>query len=151
MLPDDLPGDSDDDAPVEPHAVLLPELDPTIMGYKERAFYLGDHAPRVFDTVGNAGQTAWWDGRIVGGWYRRDDGSIAVHPLETLSRAARRALDARADELAEWLGGVGFKTQYSAPYMKRAVHEGGRRTPMSRRCLRGLSLQRSGPPDERTP
>ncbi|MBY4573739.1 hypothetical protein ACN94_09085 [Gordonia paraffinivorans] len=118
VLPDDLPGDSDDDAPVEPHAVLLPELDPTIMGYKERAFYLGDHAPRVFDTVGNAGQTAWWDGRIVGGWYRRDDGSIAVHPLETLSRAARRALAARADELAEWLGGVGFKTQYSAPYMK---------------------------------
>ncbi|MEO9326641.1 winged helix DNA-binding domain-containing protein [Gordonia aurantiaca] len=118
VLPDDLPGDTDDDAPLAPHAVLLPELDPTTMAFKRRDFYLGDHAPMVFDTAGNGGQTAWWDGRIVGGWYRRADGRIAIHPLEPLPRAARRALDARADELTEWLGDATPKTGYAAPYTK---------------------------------
>ncbi|GAC52800.1 hypothetical protein GOAMI_14_01880 [Gordonia amicalis NBRC 100051 = JCM 11271] len=68
VLPDDLPGDSDnedgdgDAEDCEPQAVLLPELDPTTMGFKERDFYLGDHGPAVFDSVGNGGQTAWWAG-----------------------------------------------------------------------------------------
>ncbi|MCR8900096.1 winged helix DNA-binding domain-containing protein [Gordonia sp. GONU] len=122
VLPDDLPGDSDNgdgDDDCEPQAVLLPELDPTTMGFKERDFYLGDHGPAVFDSVGNGGQTAWWDGRIVGGWYRRDDNSIAIHPLEPLPVEARRKLDARAAELAAWLGEAPMKIGYAAPYMRQ--------------------------------
>ncbi|MCZ0911446.1 winged helix DNA-binding domain-containing protein [Gordonia amicalis] len=125
VLPDDLPGDSDsdngdgDDEDCEPQAVLLPELDPTTMGFKERDFYLGDHGSAVFDSVGNGGQTAWWDGRIVGGWYRRDDNSIAIHPLEPLPAEARRKLDARAAELAAWLGDAAMKIGYAAPYMRQ--------------------------------
>ncbi|WGJ86292.1 winged helix DNA-binding domain-containing protein [Gordonia sp. SMJS1] len=122
VLPDDLPDgtgvDGTGDEPVEPQAVLLPELDPTTMGYKERGFYLRGHAPQVFDSAGNGGQTAWWDGRIVGGWYRRADSTIDVVPLEPLSREARRALDARAEELAAWLGDEPLKTGYTAPYAK---------------------------------
>lgn len=122
VLPDDLPDgtgiDGGGDEPVEPQAVLLPELDPTTMGYKERGFYLGNHTAQVFDSVGNGGQTAWWDGRIVGGWYRRPDSSIDIIPLEPLSRDARRALDARADELAAWLGDEPLKTGYAAPYAR---------------------------------
>ncbi|ASR01578.1 winged helix DNA-binding domain-containing protein [Gordonia rubripertincta] len=118
VLPDDLPGATDDED-CEPQAALLPELDPTTMGFKERAFYLGDHGPEIFDSVGNGGQTAWWGGRIVGGWYRRDDNSIAIHPLEPLSADARRKLDARAEELAEWLGDAAMKIGYAAPYMRR--------------------------------
>jgi hypothetical protein len=118
VLPDDVPGDTDLDDPVEPRAVLLPELDPTTMGHKERAFYLGSHAPQIFDTAGNGGQTAWWDGRIVGGWFRRADSSIDIIPLEPLTRAARRALDARAEELAAWLGDEPLKTGYAAPYAR---------------------------------
>ncbi|ATD69471.1 winged helix DNA-binding domain-containing protein [Gordonia amicalis] len=125
VLPDDLPGDSDnedgdgDAEDCEPQAVLLPELDPTTMGFKERDFYLGDHGPAVFDSVGNGGQTAWWDGRIVGGWYRRDDNSIAIHPLEPLPAEARRKLDARAAELAAWLREAPMKIGYAAPYMRQ--------------------------------
>lgn len=112
---DDL--DSDDD--VEPRALLLPELDPATMGWKERDFYLGEHAPHVFDATGNGGQTAWWDGRIVGGWRQdRHDGSIVVHPLEKLPRAATRALDAEAARLADWLGDVRPAPGYPAPFMK---------------------------------
>ena len=62
------PEDTDEVAPPAPWGALLPALDPTTMGWKERGFYLGDHAPLVFDRNGNAGPTAWWDGRIVGGW-----------------------------------------------------------------------------------
>ncbi|ETA05877.1 MULTISPECIES: winged helix DNA-binding domain-containing protein [Gordonia] len=122
VLPDDLPGEAYDEAgdqDCEPQAVLLPELDPTTMGFKERGFYLGDHGPEVFDSVGNGGQTAWWDGRIVGGWYRRDDNSIAIHLLEPLPADARRKLGARAEELAAWLGGGSMKIGYAAPYMRR--------------------------------
>ena len=36
--------------PLEPFVTLLPGLDPTTMGWKERAWYLGDHRPRIFDT-----------------------------------------------------------------------------------------------------
>ncbi|MCR5977560.1 winged helix DNA-binding domain-containing protein [Gordonia jinghuaiqii] len=122
VLPDDLPGDADDTAPREAQAALLPELDPVTMGYKQRDFYLGGHGPQVFDTTGNGGQTAWWDGRIVGGWYRRADGSVTVHPLESLPRDARRALDARAEELAGWLGDEPLKTGYPAPYARGTLH-----------------------------
>ncbi|MHC3001789.1 winged helix DNA-binding domain-containing protein [Gordonia metallireducens] len=115
VLPDDL----DTDENCEPQAVLLPELDPTTMGFKERGFYLGDHGPEVFDSVGNGGQTAWWGGRIVGGWYRRDDNSIAIHPLEALPADARRKLDVRAEELAAWLGDGSMKIGYAAPYMRK--------------------------------
>lgn len=51
VLPDDL-------APVgelEPWVALLPGLDPTVMGWKGRAWYLGDHASELFDRNGNAG------------------------------------------------------------------------------------------------
>ena len=72
VLPDDV-----EPAPgVEPWAALLPVLDPTVMGWKERAFYLGDHAPQLFDTNGNAGTTAWWDGRVVGCWVQDEAGVV---------------------------------------------------------------------------
>ena len=45
-----------------PAAALLPTLDPTTMGWKERDWYLGPHASVLFDSNGNAGPTVWWDG-----------------------------------------------------------------------------------------
>ena len=59
LLPDDL-----DDVPEpEPWAALLPVLDPTTMGWKQRDFYLDpEDKPYLFDTNGNGGTTAWWAG-----------------------------------------------------------------------------------------
>lgn len=117
VLADDLPSDADDE--VEPRAFLLPELDPTTMGWKVRDFYLGAHGSRVFDRNGNGGQTAWWDGRIVGGWRQhRDDGRIEVHTFETLPKAATRQFSERAEELAAWLGEVRPAPGYPAPFMR---------------------------------
>jgi hypothetical protein len=53
LLPDDL----DEVTYDQPWAALLPVLDPTVMGWKSRDFYLGPHREQLFDTRGNAGTT----------------------------------------------------------------------------------------------
>jgi hypothetical protein len=114
-----LPDDPHDDEPVAPWAALLPALDPTTMGWKERGFYLGDHAERMFDANGNGGPTAWWDGRIVGGWTQDEAGRVVVVPAEPLGRDATRALEKKAAALTEWLGGDVVKSIYQSPLVRR--------------------------------
>lgn len=115
-----LPDDTGPVEPVEPWAALLPVLDPTTMGWKERDFYLGPHAPVLVDTAGNAGATAWWDGRIVGGWYSGDDGRIHLVPAEPWSAPARRALQVEADRLQGWLDGERLPALYASLLVRRA-------------------------------
>ena len=114
VLPDDL----DDEPPVAPWAALLPALDPTTMGWKGRDFYLGEHAARLFDANGNGGPTAWWDGRIVGGWSQDDAGRVVVVPAEPLARDAKAALDGKAAELTAWLDGDVVKSIYQSPLVR---------------------------------
>jgi Winged helix DNA-binding domain len=97
---------ADEDAPpaAEPWAALLPALDPTAMGWRDRAWYVGEHAPALFDRSGNIGPTAWWDGRIVGGWAQRQDGEIAIRLLEDAGSEASAAIAAEAQRLREWTG-----------------------------------------------
>jgi len=116
---------ADDLAPTplpEPTATLLPTLDPTTMGWKERDWYLGEHAGILFDTNGNAGPTVWWDGRIVGGWSQRRDGEIALGLLEDVGRDARAAIDAEAGRLHAWIGDVRFSPGFLPPF-QRALAE----------------------------
>lgn len=104
--------------PVQPWAALLPSLDPTTMGWKERDWYLGAHAAHVFDRNGNAGATAWWDGRIVGGWRQDDSGAVEVQLLEDVGAEARTALEAEAARLTEWLAGTRIAPRFPAPLAK---------------------------------
>ncbi len=99
-----LAADQDEPAAVEPWPALLPALDPTAMGWRERAWYLGEHAAALFDRSGNIGPTAWWDGRIVGGWAQRPDGEIAVRLLEDTGTEASAAIAAEAQRLRQWIG-----------------------------------------------
>jgi hypothetical protein len=117
LLPDDL-----DDVPEpEPWAALLPVLDPTTMGWKQRGFYLDEEdVPHLFDTNGNAGTTAWWAGRIVGCWVQDDDGVVSVVLRHDIGDEARSALDAEASRLTEWLDGHRVGTVYTSPLMKSA-------------------------------
>ena len=114
LLPDDLA----EVAPVEPWPALLPVLDPTVMGWKERDFFLGPHAEALFDRNGNAGTTAWWDGRVVGCWVQDDDGVVLVRFLEDIPARAGAALQEEADRLTSWLDGVRVSTVYPSPAMK---------------------------------
>ena len=109
---------ADDLAPVpavEPWVALLPALDPTPMGWTGRGWFLGEHAPALFDRSGNIGPTVWWDGRIVGGWAQRTDGEIAFRLLEDVGAAAVAAVQAAADQLARWLGGIRATPQFRTP------------------------------------
>ena len=114
MLAADLPG-LDAPAP-QPWAALLPALDPTAMGWRERDWYVGEHAAALFDRSGNIGPTAWWDGRIVGGWAQRENGEIAVRLLEDIGAEAAAALTAEAGRLGEWIGpGARLKPRFRTP------------------------------------
>jgi hypothetical protein len=109
---------ADDLAPppaAEPWVALLPALDPTVMGWSGRGWYLGDHGPTLFDRNGNAGPTVWWDGRIVGGWASRKDGEIAVRLLEDVGADATAAVEAAAGGLADWLGPVRVTPRFRTP------------------------------------
>ena len=116
VLPDDLEVEPD----AEPWCALLPGLDVTTMGWFDRDWYLGGHRGQVFDTNGNGGPTIWCNGRIVGGWAQHADGRVELQLLEDVGRDAKRALTRRADELAEWLGGVRISARFPSP-LTRAV------------------------------
>jgi hypothetical protein len=111
--------DLDPVAAAEPWVALLPLLDPTVMGWKGRAFYLSAHGPQLFDSAGNAGTTAWVDGRVVGAWVQDPDGVVQLRLLdEDVSPAAHEALVAEAQRLTEWLDGQRVFTVYPSPAMQ---------------------------------
>lgn len=116
LLPDDV------DPVPEPGewAALLPTLDPTVMGWRGREFYLGPHKEMTFDSAGNAGTTAWWNGQIVGCWVQDADGRVRVHLLQDLPPRAVRALNARAEALTAWLDGVVVIGVYASAAMVQA-------------------------------
>lgn len=110
--------DLDPVAAPESWIALLPLLDPTVMGWKGRAFYLGPHAPQLFDSAGNAGTTVWVDGRVVGAWVQDRDGVVKVRLLEDVSSTTREALAAEARRLTDWLDGQRVFTVYPSPAMQ---------------------------------
>ena len=115
---------ADDLEPVDPPppwAALLPGLDPTVMGWKERDWYLGPHAPALFDRAGNAGPTVWWDGRIVGGWAQRPDGEIVIGMLEDVGREAKTAIDAEAARVRAWLGATRITPRFPTPLARELL------------------------------
>jgi hypothetical protein len=104
--------------PPPPWAALLPTLDPTTMGWKDRDWYLGPHGRTLFDANGNAGPTVWWDGRVVGGWSQRKDGEIVWRLLEDAGADARAAIEAEAERLAAWLGDVRLSPGFLPPFQR---------------------------------
>jgi hypothetical protein len=117
MLPDDRPPAKKP----RPWAALLPALDPTVMGWSQRSWFLGDHKAALFDRSGNAGPTVWWNGRIIGGWAQRKDGEIAVRLLEDVGADAARAVDKEAERLQAWLGRARVTPRFRIPLERELV------------------------------
>ncbi|HYF11277.1 MAG TPA: winged helix DNA-binding domain-containing protein [Actinomycetota bacterium] len=111
VLRDDLPRVSAPRASV----AFLPGLDPTVMGWKERAWYLGSHGPRLFDRSGNAGPTIWAAGRVVGGWAQTHGGEIEIELLAPVDRSTRSAIETERERLRSWLGDVRVTPRFRSP------------------------------------
>jgi len=116
-----LPGDEAPVEPAEPHVALLPALDPTVMGWTGRDWFLGPHAPALFDRSGNPGPTVWWDGRVVGGWAQRAGGEVVFRLLEDVGTDVTSAVEAEATRLAGWLGVVRVTPRFRTPLEKQLV------------------------------
>jgi hypothetical protein len=113
-LADDL--DRVDDA--DPWVALLPGLDPTTMGWKDRGWYLGDRATDLFDRNGNAGPEVWANGRVVGPWAQTEEGEVVVELFARLDATTRARLDAERARLAAWLGDVRIRPRFGTPLAK---------------------------------
>jgi Winged helix DNA-binding domain len=109
VLPDDLEAVE----PPQRWVALLPGLDPSIMGWKERAWYLGRHETDLFDTNGNAGPTVWANGRVIGAWGQTPDGRIVTKLMTRVDAGTRSMLEAERERLREWLGDVRIRTRFS--------------------------------------
>jgi hypothetical protein len=116
-----LPDDLDPVDPPEPWAALLPGLDPTTMGWYHRDWYVGPHRAQVFDRNGNGGSTAWWDGRIVGGWSQTSTGAVVLQLLEDVGAEGRAELEAEAARLEAWLDGTRIAQRFPSPLSRAAA------------------------------
>jgi hypothetical protein len=110
-----LDGDLEFPADAPPVAALLPALDPTPMGWQSRAWYLGPHAPALFDRTGNIGPTVWWAGRVVGGWAQRASGEVTWRLLEDIGADGAAAVAAEAAVLEAWLGPSRVTPRFRTP------------------------------------
>jgi hypothetical protein len=119
---------ADDLEPVDgpgPWVALLPGLDSTVMGWKERDWYLGERGAELFDRNGNAGPTVWVNGRVVGGWAQAADGEIVVELLERVDARSSTRIARECEHLRDWLGEVRVKARFPAPHEKRLAARGG--------------------------
>jgi hypothetical protein len=108
----------DVDEPADDAVALLPGLDATPMGVKERAWFLGAHQEALFDRSGNIGPTVWWRGRVVGGWTQRSDGAVVTELLEPVSASAAETIAVESRRLENWLGAVRVKWRYPTPLQR---------------------------------
>ncbi|MEV6384715.1 winged helix DNA-binding domain-containing protein [Streptomyces sp. NPDC051773] len=122
---------SEDEEPVrdsgEPWAALLPALDPTAMGWRERDWYLAPGLRRaLFDRSGNIGPTVWWNGRVVGGWAQRADGEVVWRLLDTggVGREAEQRIREEAARLRGWVGDTRLTPRFRTPLEKELATGG---------------------------
>jgi hypothetical protein len=115
-----MPGDLESPEPSESVA-LLPALDPTTMGWKERDGYLGEHGAlgaSLFDRNGNAGPTVWVDGQVVGAWAQRNDGSIVTELLVDVPVRRQRQIAREAERLRDLIGDARVTPRFPTPLQR---------------------------------
>ncbi len=108
-------------SPFDGHVTFLPALDPTPMGWKEREWYLGEHATfggPLFDRNGNVGPTIWMGGRVVGGWAQRPGGEVVWRLLQDIGSEGAASVEEEADRLTTWLSGEVVTPRFPTPLQK---------------------------------
>lgn len=115
-----LPDDVEPISSPEHWVALLPGLDPTVMGWKERDWYLGRHERDLFDRNGNGGPTVWANGRVVGAWGQTDGGEIVTKLLVRVDAATRARIEDERERLRAWFGDVRIRTRFGTE-LERAL------------------------------
>jgi hypothetical protein len=119
VLPDDL--DARDPIDDTPWVALLPSLDPTAMGWKQRDWYLGEWTTfggPLFDRNGNVGPTVWVNGEVVGGWTQQPTGGIVYELLQPVDSTTRRQIAAAAEQLRSAIGDARVTPRFPTPLQK---------------------------------
>ena len=113
-----LPDDLSDEADAEPWVALLPGLDPTAMGWKDRSWCYGEHTTfggPLFDRNGNVGPTVWANGRVVGAWTQRKDGSVVHELVQPVDARSKKAIMVAAEQLRVTIGDARVTPRFPAP------------------------------------
>lgn len=110
-----LADDTDAEEQPPPTAALLPALDPTPMGWKERQWYLPEDPTPLYDRNGNVGPTVWWDGEVVGAWAVTPAGEIRVRLLVDRGQACAEAVEAAVAALEPRLEGAAVVPSFPTP------------------------------------
>lgn len=117
---DDIADKFENAAVADRWAALLPGLDPTSMGWKERDWYLDPSiASEIIDRNGNIGPTIWVDGAIVGGWNQRTDASITTEFYLPVTASQNKRVEVEINRVQELLGDVVVKPRFPSPNQSR--------------------------------
>jgi hypothetical protein len=98
-----------------PWVALLPGLDPTPMGWKERDWYLGSYKEALFDTNGNVGPSVWHNGRIIGVWGQDQNRKVVYGLLEPVPAKVTRAIEQEVASVEEWIGDTKVTPRFRTP------------------------------------
>ena len=102
-----------------PCVCLLPDLDPYIMGYRDRLRFLTPkHRSKVFDRAGNAMSTVWVNGRVAGAWRQRKDGSVASGLFEQVSEEENTLLTSEVHRLEKFLDDESLSPRTHTPFTR---------------------------------
>ena len=102
-----------------PYVFLLPVLDPYIMGYRDRRRFMAqEHRAKVFDRAGNAVPTVWVNGRVVGAWGQRKDGSVVYDLFEQVDEGERVLLADEIGRLQSFLDGEYVPPRFRTPFTR---------------------------------
>ena len=107
--------------PTEEWAALLPSLDPTPMGWKNRDWYLADRARELFDRNGNIGPTIWANGSIVGGWAQAGDGDIRLELFDDIGPLLTSMVEAEVEDVAAFVEGAVVTPRFRTPLERRLL------------------------------
>lgn len=117
-------GEHAHEALTKPVAALLPALDPTPMGWKDRRWFLGIDPAQVFDLAGNIGPTVWWDGEIVGSWTTTADGDLRWTVIVDRGGEALEGIEAAAARLHAQLEGAAITPAIRTPLERSLATRG---------------------------
>ena len=77
----------------------------------------------MFDRAGNAMPTVWVNGRVVGAWGQRQDGSVVYGLFESVSKKEQSLLTSEARRLESFLDGEYLAPRTQTPFTRALGHD----------------------------